>query len=175
MGIRLKISKGSKIASIGLVSSRNCRSSIVALLSAGSIESLATSSVPFPCASCLTHLESFLDSRLHASFAFTLSSYSPVWLAYCMLRTHADSRELRMELRVSETRIRDFEYPAFFPSPPQSLSSQGETAWYYYLAEIALQRLKSRILYHTYYQYSGAPSSINTDLILNFEHQAKEW
>jgi hypothetical protein len=89
--------------------------------------------------------------------------------------THAHSRELRLELRVSETRIRDFEYPAFFPSPPQSLSSEGETAWYYYLAEIALQRLKSRILYHTYYQYSGAPSSIDTDLILNFEHQAKEW
>jgi hypothetical protein len=89
--------------------------------------------------------------------------------------TDKTSRELRLELRVSETRIRDFEYPAFFPSPPQSLSSQGETAWYFYLAEIALQRLKSRILYHTYYHYSDAPSSINTDLILNFEHQAKEW
>ena len=90
-------------------------------------------------------------------------------------QANRDTRELRLELRVSETRIRDFEYPAFFPSPPQSLSSQGETAWYFYLAEIALQRLKSRILYHTYYQYSGAPSSINTELILNFEHQAKEW
>ena len=83
--------------------------------------------------------------------------------------------ELRLELRISETRIRDFEYPAFFPSPPQGLSSQGETAWYFYLAEIALQRLKSRILYHTNYQYSSAPNSINTDLISNFEHQAREW
>ena len=153
---RLKTNKKFRTASIGLVSNQNCESATALPLH-------LHSPCPQPFPSIIIVLLALPPSRAR------------IWSASHVQRTDKNSRELRLELRVSETRIRDFEYPAFFPSPPQTLSSQGETAWYFYLAEIALQRLKGRILYHTYYHYSGAPSSINTDLILNFEHQAKEW
>jgi len=85
-------------------------------------------------------------------------------------------RELRLELNVSERSAWDLTYPAFFPSPPEGLKSQGETVWYFYLAEIALRRLGNRILNFIYRYDSSAES--NTDVrssITNFEEQAEGW
>lgn len=174
MALRSKTNKSSRTAFIGLVSNQNCTSAKLFIPHPGFSY---PSNCQRPSYSLLLSPLAFQSSTVLLSPAASSPSvpFSTCIESLNIQHTHVGLRELRLELRVSETRIRDFEYPAFFPSPPQSLSSQGETAWYFYLAEIALQRLKSRILYHTYYRYAGAPSSINTDLILNFENQATEW
>jgi hypothetical protein len=83
---------------------------------------------------------------------------------------------LRLELGVGKNGIGDLTYPAFFPSPPKSLLSHGETAWYFYLSEIALRRLGNRILN---FVYQHEPSQISTaeivDSVINFEQQAEAW
>jgi hypothetical protein len=85
-------------------------------------------------------------------------------------------RELRLELNVSEKSVWDLTYPAFFPSPPEGLKSQGEAVWYFYLAEIALRRLGNRILNYIYqYDSSMNSDSIIEDAILDFEEQADGW
>jgi len=84
-------------------------------------------------------------------------------------------RELRLELTVAQW---DLTYPAFFPSPPNGLQSQsqGETVWYFYLAEIALRRLENRILNFLYQYESAQTSYANTvETILHFEQQADGW
>ncbi|KAJ5371741.1 hypothetical protein N7517_003747 [Penicillium concentricum] len=58
--------------------------------------------------------------------------------------------ELRLELGVGKTSCLDLTYPALFPSPPKDLEIQGETVWYFYLAEIALRRLGNRVLNYVY-------------------------
>ena len=84
--------------------------------------------------------------------------------------------ELRLELTISDLALRDFRYPVFFPTPPKDLLPDREPAWYFYLAEIALQRLRGRILYHAYKcQSSGLPVLEMVDMVLNFEQQAREW
>ncbi|KXH30951.1 hypothetical protein CSAL01_07580 [Colletotrichum salicis] len=48
--------------------------------------------------------------------------------------------EVRLELGIIKTSAWDLRYPDLFPDPPESIQSQGEPAWYFYLAEIALRR-----------------------------------
>ena len=85
-------------------------------------------------------------------------------------------RELRLELNISEKSFWDLTYPAFFPSPPRGLKSQGEAVWYFYLAEIALRRLGNRILNYIYrYKYSAASDPDINQAISNFEDQAEGW
>lgn len=84
--------------------------------------------------------------------------------------------ELRLELNVSEKSVWDLTYPAFFPSPPKGLKTQGEPVWYFYLAEIALRRLGNRVLNHIYQNGATAGSSSEIDdAIPNFEDQADGW
>ncbi|KKY15569.1 putative c6 zinc finger domain protein [Phaeomoniella chlamydospora] len=90
--------------------------------------------------------------------------------------SYAWREELRLELHLSESALRDFKYPSFFPSPPKDLKPEGEAAWYFYLAEIALQRLRGRILYNAYKcQITGLTVHDMIDMVLNFEQQAREW
>jgi hypothetical protein len=85
-------------------------------------------------------------------------------------------RELRLELNVSEKSVWDLTYPAFFPSPPKGLKSQGEADWFFYLAEIALRRLGNRILNFIYQHDSSGSSNEKIDeATLNFEEQAAGW
>jgi hypothetical protein len=85
-------------------------------------------------------------------------------------------RELRLELNVSDKSVWDLTYPAFFPSPPKGLKSQGEAVWFFYLAEIALRRLGNRILNYIYRHNSTGTSAANIDeAIINFEEQATGW
>ena len=56
MGIRLKTSKSSKIASIGLVSSRNCKSAVVILGYTGLIEPLVIAGMPPQSTRSLVHV-----------------------------------------------------------------------------------------------------------------------
>ena len=85
-------------------------------------------------------------------------------------------RELRLELNVCEKSAWDLTYPAFFPSPPEGLKSEGEAVWYFYLAEIALRRLGNRILNYTYQYDSSTNSESNfEDAIHDFEEQADGW
>ena len=85
-------------------------------------------------------------------------------------------RELRLELNPSQKDVWDLTYPAFFPSPPEALKMKDETAWYFYLAEIALMRLKNRIL-RCLYRSDAAPSpeSRMEYAILDFEEQIEVW
>ena len=68
-------------------------------------------------------------------------------------------------------------YPTFFPSPPEALKTKDETAWYFYLAEIALTRLKNRILSFLYRSgTSAAPADSGMEFtILDFEEQMDAW
>lgn len=81
------------------------------------------------------------------------------------------SRELRLELGVGRKSYLDLTYPASFPSPPKDLETQGETVWYFYLAEIALRRLGNRVLS---YIYNCKPRGRLPDMetIQEFEEQA---
>ncbi len=90
-----------------------------------------------------------------------------------LLLTH---RELRLELNPSQKDVWDLTYPAFFPSPPEALKMKDETAWYFYLAEIALMRLKNRILRCLYRSDAAAsPESRMEYAILDFEEQIEVW
>jgi hypothetical protein len=77
---------------------------------------------------------------------------------------------------VSDKSVWDLTYPAFFPSPPSGLKSQGEAAWFFYLAEIALRRLGNRILNYVYRQKVPQNSTADMDdATANFEDQAAGW
>ena len=67
-------------------------------------------------------------------------------------------------------------YPTFFPSPPRALKTKDEEGWYFYLAEIALTRMKNRILSYLYRSdVSIAPESSMEYVILDFEEQIDAW
>ncbi|KAH8809201.1 hypothetical protein F5884DRAFT_396765 [Xylogone sp. PMI_703] len=83
--------------------------------------------------------------------------------------------ELRLELNVHEKSVWDLTYPAFFPSPPKGLKSQGEAVWFFYLAEIALRRLGNRILNYIYQHDSSNLSDSIDEATVNFEEQAAGW
>ncbi|CAK7210466.1 Zcf27p [Sporothrix bragantina] len=83
--------------------------------------------------------------------------------------------ELRLELNPSQKDVWDLTYPTFFPSPPEALKARDETAWYFYLAEIALTRLKNRILSHLYKSDTHATKEANLEYILDFEEQIHAW
>ncbi|CAK7227871.1 Zcf27p [Sporothrix curviconia] len=83
--------------------------------------------------------------------------------------------ELRLELNPSQKDVWDLTYPTFFPSPPDALKARDETAWYFYLAEIALTRLKNRILSHLYKSDTQATKEANLEYILDFEEQIHAW
>lgn len=77
---------------------------------------------------------------------------------------------------MSDKSVWDLTYPAFFPSPPSGLKSQGEAAWFFYLAEIALRRLGNRILNYVYRQKVPQNSTADMDdATANFEDQAAGW
>lgn len=85
-------------------------------------------------------------------------------------------RELRLELNPSQKDVWDLTYPTFFPSPPESVKTKEELAWYFYLAEIALMRLKSRILSNLYHSdASRTRESSMEDAVLDFEEQIEAW
>lgn len=85
-------------------------------------------------------------------------------------------RELRLELNPSQKDVWDLTYPTFFPSPPEALKTRDEAAWYFYLAEIALTRLKNRILSYLYRSdMSVTPDSSMGHAILDFEEQIDAW
>ncbi|KAG7053050.1 C6 zinc finger domain-containing protein [Colletotrichum scovillei] len=84
--------------------------------------------------------------------------------------------EVRLELGIIKTSAWDLRYPDLFPDPPESIQSQGEPAWYFYLAEIALRRLNNRILSATCLdsQETGNVADKVT-MTLEFERQAHSW
>ncbi|KAI5456701.1 hypothetical protein BGZ63DRAFT_396019 [Mariannaea sp. PMI_226] len=88
--------------------------------------------------------------------------------------------ELRLELNPSRKDVWDLTYPNFFPSPPEALKLKDEEAWYFYLAEIALMRMKSRILSYLCRSDSSTTSETGTETsmeyaVLDFEEQIDAW
>lgn len=83
---------------------------------------------------------------------------------------------MRLELGIIKTSAWDLRYPDLFPDPPESIQSQGEPAWYFYLAEIALRRLNNRILSATCLNDQNAGNVADkVAMTLEFERQAHSW
>ncbi|KYG47169.1 hypothetical protein M433DRAFT_152584 [Acidomyces richmondensis BFW] len=84
--------------------------------------------------------------------------------------------ELRLELNLLQKDAWDLAYPSFYPSPPEALKTKDEAAWYFYLAEIALRRMKNRILSHLYRYDPSLPSESGMEnVVLDFEEQIDAW
>ncbi|KAJ5664698.1 hypothetical protein N7462_011511 [Penicillium macrosclerotiorum] len=83
--------------------------------------------------------------------------------------------ELRLELNFGQKSVLDLSYPTLFPSPPDQLRTKDEAAWYFYLAEIALRRLKNRILDTVYRHDNSSSKSDIENAILDFEEQTNGW
>ena len=76
----------------------------------------------------------------------------------------------------SQQGVGGLNYPAFFPSPPEALKTKDEEGWYFYLAEIALTRMKNRILSYLY--RPDAPVFREPSMeyaTLDFEEQIDGW
>ncbi|KAJ5328875.1 hypothetical protein N7452_009265, partial [Penicillium brevicompactum] len=83
--------------------------------------------------------------------------------------------ELRLELNLPRQNGVDLSYPTMFPSPPRGLETKNEPAWYFYLAEIALRRLKNRAL-GTLYRIDNAGQTIDREeAAMDFEEQMHAW
>ncbi|KAK9236472.1 hypothetical protein V1525DRAFT_420403 [Lipomyces kononenkoae] len=82
--------------------------------------------------------------------------------------------ELRLELNLQQKDVSDLTYPTFFPSPPEGLKTQDEAAWYFYLAEIALRRLRNRVLSYLC-RAETCPESEMQQAVLDFEEQIDAW
>lgn len=78
-------------------------------------------------------------------------------------------------MSVSQTSVVDLSYPTLFPSPPHQLKTKDEAAWYFYLAEIALRRLKNRILGTLYHPSTTGRNSNIEYATLDFEEQTDAW
>ncbi|KAF5024666.1 hypothetical protein F66182_3288 [Fusarium sp. NRRL 66182] len=99
-------------------------------------------------------------------------------------------REMRSELSLPDFSMpygSSVLYPPFFPTPPNPLdsvrstaSSRQHTSWLFYLAEISLRRLASRICNDVLELHRASASTMEfliklAQLVPNFETQAKEW
>ena len=96
----------------------------------------------------------------------------------CQVRrdeAYLKDRELRLELNVSQKGFLDLSYPTLFPSPPDRLKTKDEATWYFYLAEIALRRLKNRILDSLYRHDTASPEFAIEHAIFDFEEQTDAW
>jgi hypothetical protein len=62
-----------------------------------------------------------------------------------------------------------------FPSPPETLETRHEPAWYFYLAEIALRRLKNRILSSLYQSENASQGMDREEIALDYEKQIEAW
>ncbi|CRG91074.1 hypothetical protein PISL3812_08122 [Talaromyces islandicus] len=80
--------------------------------------------------------------------------------------------ELRLELNLPQKNDSELTYPNFFPTPPDQLKTKDEVTWYFYLSEIALQRLRNRVLSYMGDQRCD-PEMQN--FISDFEDQMDAW
>jgi hypothetical protein len=76
-------------------------------------------------------------------------------------------------LNLPQQNALDLSYPTTFPSPPDRLETKHEPAWYFYLAEIALRRLKNRIL--SSLCRSDTAEMEREEIALDFEDQIDAW
>jgi hypothetical protein len=98
-------------------------------------------------------------------------------------RLHPDClhgyREARLELNLRDWSFYDLKYPAFFPTPPDELTSEREVIWFYFLAEIALRRLANRILTFIYSMNTSEATATSqaslVEQVRAFEQQATDW
>ncbi|KAM5350729.1 hypothetical protein ACJ41O_007234 [Fusarium nematophilum] len=99
-------------------------------------------------------------------------------------------RELRQELVLPDFNMphsMSVLYPPFFPTPPQPLDSvkttdtdRQRTSWLFYLAEISLRRLSSRVCNEILELHRGSASNLEflkslAALVPDYEVQAQQW
>jgi hypothetical protein len=86
--------------------------------------------------------------------------------------------ELRLHLQLPDFAATDLVYPRLFPTPPVANGNEENRAWYFYLAEIALRRLDSRVrneICHTPRVDSNMAFVELSDAIPSYEDQIDTW
>jgi len=86
--------------------------------------------------------------------------------------------ELRVPLQLPDFTANDFVYPRLFPTPPAESGNEENRAWYFYLAEIALRRLDTRVrneMCHTPRPNSDLAFVELSHTIPSYEDQIDSW
>jgi hypothetical protein len=86
--------------------------------------------------------------------------------------------ELRVTLQLPDFSANDLMYPRLFPTPPAESGNEQHRAWYYYLAEIALRRLDTRVrseMCHTPRPNSDLAFVELSHAIPSYEDQIESW
>lgn len=86
--------------------------------------------------------------------------------------------ELRLHLQLPDFTAKDFVYPRLFPTPPTDSGNEEHREWYFYLAEIALRRLDTRVrneMCHTPRPDSDLAFVELSDAIPSYEGQIESW
>lgn len=86
--------------------------------------------------------------------------------------------ELRVALQLPDFPAKDFVYPRLFPTPPTASDNKEHREWYFYLAEIALRRLNTRIrneMCHTPRPNSDLAFAELSEAIPSYEEQVESW
>jgi len=86
--------------------------------------------------------------------------------------------ELRVLLQLPDFSANDFAYPRLFPTPPAGSGNEEHRAWYYYLAEIALRRLDTRV--RSEICHTPRPNNVQafvelSQAIPSYEDQINSW
>ncbi|KAH6684800.1 hypothetical protein B0J14DRAFT_527760 [Halenospora varia] len=87
--------------------------------------------------------------------------------------------ELRQNLQLPDFTANDQAYPRLFPTPPAESEKEEHREWYYYLAEISLRRLDTRVrneICHTQRpSYEHLAFTQLSDSVLSYEEQVNTW
>lgn len=86
--------------------------------------------------------------------------------------------EVRQNLLLPDFTTKDHKYPRLFPTPPMDNSQEEHREWYFYLAEISLRRLETRIRNEV--RYIRKPNNDLayvelSELVPSYEDQVNIW
>jgi hypothetical protein len=86
--------------------------------------------------------------------------------------------EMRTFLQLPDFSVKDHVYPRLFPTPPTESATEENRGWYFYLAEISLRRLDTRIrneICHTPKPNNDLAFAELSDAIPSYEDQVNTW
>jgi hypothetical protein len=112
------------------------------------------------------------SNRILESLGGTTAEESVYWTCW------KSELELRVLLQLPDFTAKDHVYPRLFPTPPIGNGNEEHRAWYFYLAEIALRRLDTRIRYEMCHvpRPTGDLAFMElSDTIPSYEDQIESW
>jgi hypothetical protein len=86
--------------------------------------------------------------------------------------------EVRQHLQLPDFTIKDHVYPRLFPTPPTESAQEEHREWYFYLAEISLRRLETRIrneICHTQRPDNDQAYVELSEAVPSYEDQVNTW